>query len=120
MIDFNKPLKTRSGLNVRIICTDRKGDWPVIGLVEVAPGKEQCLSWKHDGRAHACPGEDDLVNTPVVVERFQNVYSVRATTTLGKWKTSLEDANRCASSHRQHVIKATWEDSKMVKVEIVQ
>ncbi len=64
-LDLNKPVQTRKGKTVRILCTDRKGLYPVLGLVTVAPDAEMAVSWALDGR-YGETGEhtDDLVNVP--------------------------------------------------------
>ena len=42
MIDINKTYRTRNGRPVRILCTDRAGDFPVVALV--GRGKGEALS----------------------------------------------------------------------------
>lgn len=65
--DPTKPVQTRDGNKVRIICTDAIGcDFPILALVMVEPGREQlysyCLNgnWAADGDTRNC----DLVNIP--------------------------------------------------------
>ncbi len=79
MVDFNKPLKTRSGKRARVVATDCKHDtYPVIALVERTPGREEPHSYTRDG-AYISVGEEsglDLVNGPeeheVKVTFFRN------------------------------------------------
>lgn len=70
MIDFAKPVQTRDGRKVRILCTDRKpepGGHTVIGLV-TSGGIEWTYAWPSSGQYTDKPGPDDLINTPPHVE----------------------------------------------------
>lgn len=51
MIDFSKPVQTRDGRKVRVICTDRKNKhYPVIALVVDYDGnKESVMCFTKDG-----------------------------------------------------------------------
>ena len=59
MIDFDKPVQTRDGRKVRILCTDGPGDTPIIGLVD---GNSYPSIWKEGGKHASSP--TDLVNVP--------------------------------------------------------
>jgi hypothetical protein len=66
-IDFSKPVQTRSGRAVRILCTDRSGGlYPIVGLIEDGHGVEKTHCWTRKG----CDvvgehGSDfDLINVP--------------------------------------------------------
>lgn len=65
-IDFNKPLQTRDGDPVRILCTDAQGYYPVLGL-RWAGDEEHVERWTKDGKFYA-DSEDahchDLVHVP--------------------------------------------------------
>ena len=52
---------TRDGKNVRIICTDAKGNFPIIALVETHNGTETVLRLKENGYFDA-PREFDFIN----------------------------------------------------------
>lgn len=54
---------TRSGQRVRILATDRKSVFPVVGLVERRPGFETVNTWTQQGRFCSDPNAhpDDLV-----------------------------------------------------------
>ena len=45
----NRKVVTRDGRNVRIICTDAKGNFPIIALMETHNGTEVALRLKEDG-----------------------------------------------------------------------
>ena len=66
-LDFSKPVQTRDGQPVRILCTDRKGtSYPVIGLVLVSDHREDVSSWTAGGvyslTEDPCPM--DLIQAP--------------------------------------------------------
>lgn len=65
MIDFTKPVQTRSGLPVRILCTDRQcEDLPVVGLVR-RDGIDFVETWKINGSYENLPCHKlDLINVP--------------------------------------------------------
>lgn len=50
MIDPNKSYVTRDGFPVRIIATDAKGRYPIVGLVDMV-NAEYCRQWTEDGKA---------------------------------------------------------------------
>ena len=68
-IDFTKPVQTRGGLPVRILCTDCKSvQYPVVGLVSL--GRDGLLevlrTFTLDGKysTDCAEQEDDLINVP--------------------------------------------------------
>jgi hypothetical protein len=50
MIDPDKQYTTRDGFDVRIIATDAKGTYPIVGLVDVG-NAEYAHHWTEDGKA---------------------------------------------------------------------
>lgn len=68
-IDFKKPVQTRSGCKVRVICTDRKSNvpYPVIALISMEDGTESALYYNDCGRYCGDNREHplDLINIPV-------------------------------------------------------
>lgn len=63
-LDLTKPVQTRNGLPVRILCIDRVSamDWSVVGLIKKV-SEEWLTSWTKAGRHHSST-EHDLVNIP--------------------------------------------------------
>lgn len=53
-IDINKRYKTRDGMAVRILATDAKGRFPIVGLVDVN-NAEYAHQWQANGRADLRP-----------------------------------------------------------------
>lgn len=77
-IDWTKPVQTRDGRKVRVLCTDGPDlRYPVIGLVD---GELRPETWTIGGRfARSAdnPTHLDLINTPdppVTLTRWVNVY----------------------------------------------
>ena len=50
MINFNKSYTTRDGFPVRIIATDAKGRFPIVGLVDMV-NAEYARHWTAEGKA---------------------------------------------------------------------
>jgi hypothetical protein len=50
MINCNKSYTTRDGFPVRIIATDAKGRFPIVGLVDMV-NAEYARHWTEEGRA---------------------------------------------------------------------
>lgn len=97
-IDFTKPVQTRGGLPVRILCTDLKSEqYPVVGLVSL--GRDGLLevlrTFTLDGKYSTDCAEqgDDLINVP---ERHKHADLIIAwangakiqyySNSLGKWR----------------------------------
>ena len=49
MFNPEKPVRTRDGRKARIICTDAKGDYPIIALVQEAFGQELAEAYTQTG-----------------------------------------------------------------------
>lgn len=47
-IDTSRPLRTRNGARVTILCSNARGDMPIVGLVHNEKEDEAC-TWKADG-----------------------------------------------------------------------
>jgi hypothetical protein len=64
MLDLTKPVTTRDGRPVRILCTDRKGtDYPVTALITAQQGTEVVFHYTHEGRGYRTHESDyDLIN----------------------------------------------------------
>lgn len=71
-LDFSRPIQTRDGRKVRILCTDKKGASPVVGLIERNPGEEEMtFHWQLTGLHYegSCRRPEDLINVPERIER---------------------------------------------------
>ena len=77
MIDLNKPLETRDGKKVRMLCTDAKGKYPVVGLIHY-PNEDRARTWTKEGK-FSFNGErkNDLVNVSEKITKWINIYPCR-------------------------------------------
>ena len=108
----SKKLVTRDGRKTRILCTDAKGDYPIVALVEEDDG-EYSVSCTKNGRYYLNEIDDknDLFFAPVKHEGWVNIYRndnyfVRD---ANVWLTE-EDAKRNALSDHSITIKIEWEE----------
>lgn len=74
-IDWTKPVRTKDGRAVRVLCTDGPGDYSVAGYIE---GETNPRSWTLDGYFHINERHStlDLENIPQSIQReyWVNVY----------------------------------------------
>ena len=68
---------TRDGREVRIICTDYKSDYPIIGLVTIEENKELAYKFQKNGEYYFTDEESslDLFFAPIKREGWINIYS---------------------------------------------
>ena len=108
-----KPVCTRDGRKVRIICFDGKGDNPIIALVE-AKGNKDALIEKVERyfiNGHSVfevrETNDDLMMLPEKKERWINVYKERC------YETKEEAIRHIApGTHYIDTIRVEWEDKE--------
>jgi hypothetical protein len=63
-LDLSKPVQTRDGRKVRILCTDAKGDFRIAGLIDEGR-HEYAATWGMTGRMELGGlSPSDLVNVP--------------------------------------------------------
>ena len=76
MIDFNKPVRTKSGEPVEIVTTEGREPYPVIGYVEDSDVPE---CWAKDGRYkdEEVTLSLDLENIPQKRSGWVNVYTIK-------------------------------------------
>jgi len=98
-LDLNKPVQTRDGNKVRILCTNRNGDMPIVGLVDQGVTPETVVAWALDGRSRVSVwgSQDDLINVPIEREVWVNGYEDKDFGSIYKTK---ECADRFALSNR--------------------
>lgn len=73
----SRKVVTRDGRNVRIICTDRRGDYPIIALTEKQANNEETLdAFTENGRWDLVGKESihDLFFAPEKHEGWTNIY----------------------------------------------
>lgn len=66
MLDLTKPVQTRDGCKVRILCTDYKHSYPVVVIRTGCDGAESLAIHKLDGSyiSNNVSSPNDLVNVP--------------------------------------------------------
>jgi len=73
-LDLTKPIVSRGGHPVRVICTDAKADEPIIAL-HLQDGIELLLTHFSDGRyLIGSESEFNLINMQIIEERWMNIY----------------------------------------------
>ena len=123
MIPFNleeytkNPLRkvvTRDGRNVRIICTDAKGNFPIIALVETHNDTEVALRLSEDGYFYSNDEDSrDLFFATEKQERWVNIYKNKEGYYPGRFfcSTKEEAVNlRCIEAECIATIKVEWEE----------
>lgn len=74
-LDFSRPVQIRNGIDVRILCTNGPGEYPVIGIVE---GEMEPRRWTIGGKSYAHYGYSiplfDLVQAPRILRRWINIW----------------------------------------------
>ena len=110
----NRRIITKDGRNVRIICTDAKGNFPIIALVETYNGNETVLRLKENGRFYNdTENSSDLFFSPVKKEGWINLYKINSTISPGpRAYDTKEDAESVAGDKSYYLsrIKIEWEE----------
>ena len=64
-LDFSRPIQTRDGRKVRILCTDRNAHYPIVGIIIESP-EQRVETWLPDGRRWVSgTSNGDLINPKV-------------------------------------------------------
>lgn len=107
----SRKVMTLNGDSVRIICTDRLGEFPIIGLVRT-DNIEKVTSYTNSG--HACRGKSldcDLIFAPERKEGWVNVYRQDDQLLCGTvYNTESEAKLHSRSSGYITTIKIEWEE----------
>ena len=70
----NRKVVTRNGRSARIICTDAKGNYPIVALIEEG-GYDNALSYTKDSKLYVGETNDyDLFFAPEKHEGWLNIY----------------------------------------------
>ena len=109
---------TRDGKSVRIICTDAKQDYPVIGLLSLDDKRETTVYYKKNGRWLA-DNQDywDLFFAPIKREGWVNIYKDNITTFTSSHihtteKQAQEEALESLKEYGKFIatVKIEWEE----------
>ena len=106
---------TRDGRSVRIICTDYKSDYPIIGLVTIEENKELAYNFQKNGEYYFTNEESslDLFFAPVKREGWINLFKDKELPFInGDVYKNEEDAKEEAMGETDYVatIKIEWEE----------
>ena len=103
----SRKVVTRDGRNARIICTDAKGNCPVVGLVDYE-NYEVALNVTKNGKID---GVLDLFFAPEKHEGWINVYKAGNTphSDTCVWPTE-EEAKKWANDDYVATVKIEWEE----------
>ena len=107
---------TRDGRKVRILCTDRKGDTPIIALVyDANDGQEYGYAFYSDGKFFRDGGDElDLFFAPEKHEGWVNVYKEFESNShyMGRICNSEEEAKKKTDINGIYLatIKVEWEE----------
>ena len=109
-----KKVITRDGRNARIICTDAKGNFPIIALVEIHNGAETVIRLKENGRFYNdTENSSDLFFYPVKKSGWINLYKINSTISPGPQAyNTKEDAESVVGNKSYYLstIKIEWEE----------
>lgn len=117
----NRKVVTRDGRPVRIICTDAKGDYPVLGLALDDDGWERPVICDANG-CECTFEEDDLFlsdeqSTTIMKEGWVGIYRSKISNTLYRPSVFIYDSEKkiekYAELHPDEFIgmaKVTWEE----------
>ena len=113
----NRKVVTRDRKNVRIICTDAKGDYPVIGLIRSLDNEDYPWRFRIDGAIlENEENENDLFFDTVTNDGWVNLYRTKSEMiTFGYFRKTIEDAvkeidNKSNDCRHIATVKLTWEE----------
>ena len=111
----NRRIITKDGRNVRIICTDAKGNFPIIALVETYNGNETVLRLKENGYFYNdTENSRDLFFATEKKEGWINIYKINSIISPGpRAYNTKEEAESAISSNPVNyisTIKIKWEE----------
>ena len=109
--DPSRKVVTMNGNSVRIICTDRLGEFPIIGLVRT-DNIEKVTSYTNSGCVYReVPSECDLFFAPEIHEGWVNVYQEDNLLRCGNvYDTKSEAEQHGSYVKRLATVKIEWEE----------
>ena len=108
-----KKVITRDGRSVKIICTNAKGNFPIIALVETYNGNETVLRLKENGRFYNdTENSSDLFFAPEKKEGWINLFKINSTLTIGEVYNTEEEAKAAVVDSLVYIstVKIEWEE----------
>lgn len=114
--DPSKKVVTRDGREVRIVCTDYKSDYPIIGLVTIEENKELAYNFQKNGRYYFSENKSslDLFFAPIKREGWVNIFRDRggAFSSQFIFETEKKAKEVIGKNHKSYIttIKIEWEE----------
>ena len=109
-----KKVITRDGNSVRIVCTNAKGNFPIIALVEMHNGTEIVLRLKENGHCYNDTEDPrDLFFASEKKSGWINLYKINSTISPGpRAYDKKEDAESVVGDKSYYIstIKIEWEE----------
>lgn len=107
----SRKVVTRNGSKVRIICTDKKGDCPIVALITTLDGvAEETVTYKENGKFFGDASyEYDLFFAPEKHEGWVNVCKSQMYR-CGLIHNSEEEARRGRGCDAIATVKIEWEE----------
>lgn len=109
----NKKVITRDGNSVRILCTDAKGNFPIIALAEIHNDAETVIRLRENGHFYNDTEDSrDLFFASIKKEGWVNMYKTRSgATQIGQIYSSKEEAEMCRKDATYiSTAKIEWEE----------
>lgn len=107
----SKKVVTRNGSKVRIICTDKKGAYPIVALIERSDGvAEETVTYAKNGEFFGGASyKFDLFFAPEKHEGWVNVYRIGGLGCRCIFDSE-EKARQCADEGAIATVKIEWEE----------
>lgn len=113
-----RPIVTRGGRSVRIICTDRESDnYPVVALIQEHRYEDTCHYTKDGLFLNGTENRNDLFFAPEKKEGWVNLFKINSTITTGEVYNTKEEAKSAVkntavinSSIYISTVKVEWEE----------
>lgn len=105
-VKAGKPVCTRDGKKVRIVCFDKVGAYPIIALVQEV-GMETCHFYSQDGKCADCENEYDLMMLCEKKKGYVNIYSNMIHNTL---ENADKVRKRINNSNYMYTLEVEWEE----------
>ncbi len=108
------PVRTIDGTSVRIICYDRKGDFPIVALLNYGQKNEEVYHYDVSGktRYHIKNKGKNLVMESTEHEGWINIYNISGNYRISFVYSSKEAAEEAVADLDKYVttIKIEWEE----------
>lgn len=106
----SRKVVTGDGRTVRIICTDAKGDFPIVALIETLDGSIE-FPHKFKNNGHFLYSDEDYnLNLFFVPEKHEGWVNLYPQGRLGGLYGSAEEAKQNAGSALIITVKIEWEE----------